>query len=113
MASAFDLSGIPATDTEIKETYDGAATLTIGDACHRVRVRLTGRIDPIDGHYHWQGTVFGSLSDPLSDEALKQSRAATLTVDGLSAPARIVEQTPWGTHSVAGVGAPPYTLSGP
>jgi cation diffusion facilitator CzcD-associated flavoprotein CzcO len=113
VASAFDLSGIPATDTEIKETYDGAATLTIGDACHPVRVRLAGRLDPIDGHYHWQGTVFSSLSDPLPDEALKQSRAATLTVDGLSAPARIVEQTPWGTHSIAGVGAPPYALNGP
>jgi hypothetical protein len=112
VASAFDLSGFPATGTEDKETYDGAATLTIGDACHRVRVRLTGRIDPIDGHYHWQGTVFSSLSGPLSDEALKQSRAATLTVDGLSAPARIVEQTPWGTHSIAGVGAPPYAHNG-
>jgi Domain of unknown function (DUF4873) len=112
VASAFDLLGLPATGTESKETYDGAATLTIGDACHRVRVRLTGRVDPIDGHYHWQGTVFSSLSDPLSDEALKQTRAATLTVDGLSAPARIVEQTPWGTHSIAGVGAPPYALNG-
>ncbi len=113
VASAFDLSGIPATGTETKETYDGAATLTIGDACHPVRVRLTGRIDPIDGHYHWQGTVFSSLSDSLPDEALRQSRAATLTVGGLSAPARIVEQTPWGTHSIAGVGAPPYALNGP
>ncbi len=113
VASAFDLSGIPAAGAETKETYDGAATLTVGDACHPVRVRLTGRLDPIDGRYHWQGTVFSSQSDPLPDEALKQSRAATLTVGGLSAPARIVEQTPWGTHSIAGVGAPPYALNGP
>ena len=73
VASAFDLTGTPATGTQDKETYDGAAMLTIGDACHPVRVRLTGRLDPIDGHYHWQGTVFGSLPDPLPDEALKQS----------------------------------------
>lgn len=115
-AAAFDLSGIPATDTELKEIYDGAATLTIGDASHPVRVRLTGRIDPIDGHYHWQGTVFSPLVDPVSgkpDDALKQARAATLTVGNRSAPARIVEQTPWGTHSIAGVGAPPYPLNGP
>jgi Domain of unknown function (DUF4873) len=110
-ASAFDLSGTPASDTEAKDIYDGAATLTIGDATHPVHVRLTGRIDPIDGHYHWQGTVFSPPSDPLLDEALKQSRAATLTVGDLSAPARIVEQTPWGTHSIAGVGAPPYALN--
>jgi cation diffusion facilitator CzcD-associated flavoprotein CzcO len=109
VASAFDLSGTPAEDGQ---TYDGAATLTIGDACHPVRVRLTGHLDPIDGHYHWQGTVFSSLPDPLPDEALRQARAATLTVGGLSAPARIVEQTPWGTHQIAGVGAPPYALNG-
>jgi cation diffusion facilitator CzcD-associated flavoprotein CzcO len=107
VASAFDLSGIPAAGAEI---YDGAATLTIADACRPVRVRLTGRVDPIDGQYHWQGTVFNSPSEPWPDGALRQSRDATLTVDGLSAPARIVEQTPWGTHSIAGVGTPPYAL---
>jgi cation diffusion facilitator CzcD-associated flavoprotein CzcO len=108
VASAFDLSGIPAAGAEV---YDGAATLTIGDACQPVRVRLTGRVDPIDGQYHWQGTVFNSPSEPWPDGALRQSRDATLTVDGLSAPARIVEQTPWGTHSIAGVGTPPYALT--
>jgi hypothetical protein len=34
-----------------------------------------------------------------------------LTVGERSAAARIVEQTPWGTHSVAGVGAPPYAMT--
>jgi len=110
VASAFDLS---ASASEDDETYDGAATLTIAGAGHPVRVRLTGHLDPIDGHYHWQGTVFSSLPEPLPDEALKQGRAATLTVGNCSAPARIVEQTPWGTHSIAGVGAPPYALNRP
>ncbi len=77
-----------------------------------MHVRLTGRLDPIDGQYHWQGTVFSSPARPLPDDVLKQSRAATLTVGERSAPARIIEQTPWGTHSVAGVGAPPFALSG-
>ncbi|WP_264046144.1 DUF4873 domain-containing protein [Mycobacterium paraffinicum] len=103
--SAFDLS---AAAPERGDTYDGAATLEIGGASHPVRVRLTGHLDPIDGRYHWQGTVFGSPSRPLPDEALRQARTATLTVGRRSAAARIVEQTPWGTHSVAGVGAPPY-----
>lgn len=105
VASAFDLS---AAAPERGDTYDGAATLEIGGASHPVRVRLTGHLDPIDGRYHWQGTVFGSPSRPLTDEALRQARTATLTVGRRSAAARIVEQTPWGTHSVAGVGAPPY-----
>ena len=107
--SAFDLSS---SAPEGDDTYDGAATLEIAGARHPVRVRLAGHLDPIDGRYHWQGTVFCSPSRPLPDDALKQARAATLTVGHCSAPARIVEQTPWGTHTVAGVGAPPYVPSG-
>jgi Domain of unknown function (DUF4873) len=101
-AKAFDLAG--AADDE--ETYDGVATLTIAGAPHSVRVRLKGHLDPIDGHYHWQGTVVSAIPD----DALKQTRAATLTVGDHSAPARIVEQTPWGTHSIAGVGGAGYHL---
>lgn len=107
-ASAFDLSS---SGPEGDDTYDGAATLEIAGARHPVRVRLAGHLDPIDGRYHWQGTVFCSPGRPLPDDALKQARTATLTVGHCSAPARIVEQTPWGTHSVAGVGAPPYASS--
>ncbi|WP_231639342.1 DUF4873 domain-containing protein [Mycobacterium sp. Marseille-P9652] len=106
--SAFDLSSLCGED---RETYDGAATLTIGDVDHPVRVRLMGRLDPIDGQFHWQGTVFGSSSHPLPERELQQSRGVTLTVGDRNAPARIVEKTPWGTHSVAGVGAPPYASS--
>lgn len=107
VTSAFDLSGsAPRGD----DTYDGAATLEIAGTRHPVRVRLTGHLNPIDGHYHWQGTVFGSPSRPLPTEALNQARTTTLTVGERSAAARIVERTPWGTHSIAGVGAPPYTL---
>lgn len=108
ISKAFDLSS---TAPHIDATYEGAATLTIAGAEHPVRVRLAGRLDPIDGRYHWQGTVFGSAAQPLSDDALKQARTATLTVGERSTPARIVEQTPWGTHTVAGVGAPPYARS--
>ncbi len=105
VASAFDLSS---SAPDCDDAYDGAATLEIAGASHPVRVRLTGHLDPIDGRYHWQGTVFGSPRRPLPDAALRQPRAATLTVGRRRAAARIVEQTPWGTHSVAGVGAPPY-----
>lgn len=108
ISKAFDLSS---NGGEARAAYDGAATLTIAGVHHPVRARLTGRLDPNDGHYHWQGTVFASASRSLSDEALQQSRTVTLTVGERSAPARIVEKTPWGTHSVAGVGAPPYAPS--
>ncbi len=108
VASAFDLS---ASAPAGADTYDGAATLEIAGAQHPVRVRLTGHLDPIDGRYHWRGTLFGSPSGPLSGDVLKQSRTGTLTVGERSAPARVDEQTPWGTHSIVGVGAPPYALS--
>src|SRR6202012_1943955 len=90
VTSAFDLSAIAA---DLDATYDGAATLTIAGTGHPVRVRLSGRLDPIDGHYHWQGTGFSSSPRPLTDEALKQARDAILTVGPHSAPARIVERT--------------------
>jgi cation diffusion facilitator CzcD-associated flavoprotein CzcO len=96
--SAFDVS--PGEDA----AYDGAATLTIADTRQDVRVRLTGYLDPIDGQYHWQGMVF----DPLSADLLKQTRVVTLTVGDRSAPARITERTPQGSHSVVGVGVPPF-----
>lgn len=107
VAAAFDLSSSRPDDFVGHDSYDGAATLDIAGVRHAVRVRLTGHLDPIDGNYHWQGTVF----ERLPQESLKQGRAATLTVGEHSAPARIVEETPWGTHSVAGVGAPPYARS--
>ncbi|WP_407662867.1 DUF4873 domain-containing protein [Mycobacterium tilburgii] len=108
LANAFDLSSAAPADDDI---YDGAAALTVEGVEVPVRARLTGRLDPIDGRYHWQGTLFGSPTQPLPEELLKQNRAARLTVDDHSAAARIVEQTPWGTHTVAGVGAPPYAMA--
>ncbi|BBY24744.1 DUF4873 domain-containing protein [Mycobacterium stomatepiae] len=108
MSNAFDLSS-----PDDNEIYDGAATLTIAGTSHPVRVRLAGRLDPIDGRYHWQGTLFSFPAQPLPDDIFKQIRTATLTVGEHSAAARIVEQTPWGTHAVAGVGAPPYATTNP
>lgn len=102
--SAFEVSSC-APDYE--DTYDGAATLEIGGARYQVRVRLLGHLDPLDGNYHWQGTVF----ETLPDASLKQIRTATLSVGEHTAPVRIVEKTPWGTHSIAGVGVPPYAGS--
>src|SRR3977135_222806 len=58
--SAFDLSSLVGIEDEV---YDGPAAVQIGDDIHDVRVRLTGHLDPIDGRYHWQGTVFDTLPD--------------------------------------------------
>jgi hypothetical protein len=100
--SAFDVSTAAAVHDNV---YDGAATLTAGDTRRRVRVRLTGHVDPIDGQYHWQGTVFDQLPDDV-----RNAPAVTLAVGERTAPARITERTPQHTHSIAGMGAPPFAL---
>jgi uncharacterized protein DUF4873 len=101
--SAFELSS---TAELHDDSYDGPAILRAADTAEHVRVALTGRIEPIDGQYHWQGTVFDAIPTELV-----RARALTVTVGERSAAARITEHTPQGTHSIAGVGAPPYPLA--
>lgn len=100
--SAFEVSS-PDADHKV---YDGPATLTVGACEHAVRVRLTGHLDPIDGKYHWQGTVFGATAQVRAG-----SRPVHLAIDRHPKAARITEQTPWGSYSIAGVGAPPFELN--
>lgn len=101
LGSRFHLTGAePGPD----ELFDGPATLTVGGQHVTTRVRLLGHLDPIDGRYHWQGTVF----EPLPESASGRATAATLTIEDRTAAARVVEQTPWGTTMIAGVGDPPF-----
>jgi len=103
VASRFYLSGSePGPD----DLYDGPATVTVSGREIPSRVRLTGHLDAIDGQYHWQGTVF----DTLPDAARGRSAGVTLTIGDRTVPARVVEETPWGTHMIAGVGDPPFEL---
>jgi cation diffusion facilitator CzcD-associated flavoprotein CzcO len=102
VASAFDLSSV-GMDGDL---YDGPATLTLAGNSLQVRLRLSGRVDPIDGQYHWQGTVFEQLSDELV-----RARSLTVKVGERSASARITELTPQGTYSIAGAGTPPFALA--
>lgn len=101
VATRFYLSGAePGPD----DLYDGPATVTVGGQPIPSRVRLSGHLDAIDGRYHWQGTVFGSLPEVVRG----RSAGVTLTVEDRTVPARVVEETPWGTHMIAGVGDPPF-----
>ena len=89
----------------VSDIYDGPATIRTDDGERAVRVRLSGHLDPIDGRYHWQGTVF----EPLPD-GIKLPQQVILAVGEIGAEARITERTPQGGYSVAGVGAPPFAL---
>jgi cation diffusion facilitator CzcD-associated flavoprotein CzcO len=103
MTSAFDLSSAVGVHDD---TYAGPATLSCAGICQQVRVLLSGHVDPIDGQYHWQGTVFDALPTDLI-----RARTVTIAVGDRSAPARITEETPQGNYSIAGVGAPPFALA--
>ena len=89
----------------MSDIYDGPATVRIGEDERTVRVRLAGHVDPIDGRYHWQGTVFDELP---GDMRLPQQ--VTASIGDQQAQARIVERPPQGGYSVAGVGAPPFAM---
>lgn len=84
--------------------YDGQAMVVIDDRNHEAHVRLTGRVDPVDGHYHWQGTIFDTGLD------VRLPKDVMVTVGERTAAGRLTERTPWSTFSVTGQGAPPFAL---
>ena len=95
--------GITATRAEIAEPedlYDGPATIDGRD----VRVRLAGHLDPIDGQYHWRGTVFETL-----DELPRT--AVTVAVGERTATARVTERSQQGGYAISGAGLPPFPLT--
>jgi hypothetical protein len=90
-------------ETTADDVYDGQAGLRVADDDHTVRTRLIGHVDPVDGKYHWRGTIF----DELGDDVLKRPEAL-LTINGRTAAARLTERSAQGGYSVVGVGAPPF-----
>jgi hypothetical protein len=80
--------------------YDGPATVD----GRSVRARLAGHLDPIDGQYHWRGTVFETL------EELPRG-AVTVAVGERTATARVTERSQQGGYSVTGTGQPPFPLA--
>jgi hypothetical protein len=102
--SAFDLVSSVGVHDDI---YDGPATVTVADIRTETRVRIAGHMDPIDGQYHWQGTLFGQYPA----DVLARLRTVTLVVGDRSVSARITEETQQGRYSIAGVGAPPFVLA--
>jgi hypothetical protein len=95
--------GATVAEGHTDDVYDGPAVLRVAEADHHVRVRLTGHLDPVDGRYHWRGTVFESVPD-----GLLTTPRVSLTIGDRCVQARITERTPWGTYSVTGEGTPPF-----
>ncbi|MCH9669404.1 MAG: DUF4873 domain-containing protein [Actinomycetia bacterium] len=100
--SAFELSSLG--DEPEDAAYDGPAIVRVNDQSHHARVRLTGHIDPVDGHYHWQGTLFDI------DFGERPPPQVVVAIGDRAAEARLTDRTPWSTYSVVGVGRPPFEL---
>lgn len=94
------VSASRAETADSEDFYDGPATID----GRSVRVRLAGHLDPIDGQYHWRGTVFETL-----DELPRT--AVTVAVGDRSATARVTERSQQGGYSVSGAGLPPFPLA--
>ncbi|MUL85718.1 MULTISPECIES: diiron oxygenase [unclassified Mycolicibacterium] len=99
-------SSPPSSGADVtEEVYDGFAVLDNGDGDRRVHVRLAGHLDPIDGRFHWRGTILDAPTSVAPGPV--RISIGTRTVD-----ARITERTSQGTHSISGIGEPPFDLDG-
>jgi len=90
------------------DSYDGPATLRVADRDYAVRIRIAGRVEPIDGRFHWAGRI--APEEPVAGLVRAGTRTGTLAVPGGEpAPARLGEVDPWGGVRVTGVGRPPWS----
>jgi cation diffusion facilitator CzcD-associated flavoprotein CzcO len=88
-------------------TYDGPALI----ANRAVRVRLSGRFEPVDGRYHWGGRV---APDPqIAQLARSNRRDIRLIIAGRETSARLGQVDPWGGIRITGVSSPPWVDAEP
>ncbi|MXP21519.1 DUF4873 domain-containing protein [Gordonia sp. HNM0687] len=101
----YDWIGSESIDDEI---VDAAAVLSADGDELVARFRVLGHFEPLDGRYHWAGTVFG---DEVRRWKERRVTAVTVAMDGREpVDARLAEVTPTGAVRIVGVGAPPYAL---
>ena len=97
---------VPAED---ELDFAGPAVLSAGDDSYDVRVWLSGRVEPVDGRYHWGGRI--AAHDGVAQLVRDGRRAVTLrTADGRGSavPARLGEVDAWGGVGVRATGTPPW-----
>jgi cation diffusion facilitator CzcD-associated flavoprotein CzcO len=89
--------------------FAGSAVLAAGEDTYDVRVWLSGRLEPVDGRYHWGGRI--AAHDGVAQLVREGRRVVTLrTADdgGSAVPARLGEVDAWGGIGVRATGTPPW-----
>ncbi|MBB5872998.1 hypothetical protein F4553_006432 [Allocatelliglobosispora scoriae] len=92
--------------------YAGPALLHTADLVHPVEVRLSGRVEPVDGRFHWGGRID---TDTATAELVRAgARGVALSIaDGTPVPVRLAEVDPWGGVRLTATGPPPWTAPSP
>jgi hypothetical protein len=91
----------------VDEGYAGAAVLRADGVEVSVTVEVAGRVEPVDGRYHWGGRV--APAPEVAALVRGGKRAAELGVPGATpVPARLGDVDPWGGVRITGVGRPPW-----
>jgi uncharacterized protein DUF4873 len=89
------------------EGYAGPAALAAAGADLTVQVRLSGRVEPLDGRYHWAGRIAAQVD--VTRLFRDGVRSATLRIDNQDpVEVRLSEVDPWGAVRVSATSAPPW-----
>jgi hypothetical protein len=89
------------------DEYTGPATLIADGSTFAVQVRLSGRLEPVDGRYHWAGRI--AAQDAITRLVRAGVHAATLRIGGgPPAPVRLGDVDPWGAVRVVATSPPPW-----
>jgi cation diffusion facilitator CzcD-associated flavoprotein CzcO len=92
--------------------YTGPATLVVAGAQIPVEVRLSGRVEPVDGRFHWAGRI--APHDAVSRLVRAGTRSAALRIgDGAPVAVRLGTIDPWGAVRVQATSPPPWPEADP
>ena len=89
------------------DSYTGPATLVADGSALTVQVRLSGRVEPMDGRYHWVGRI--AAQEAVIGLARAGVRSAMLRIgDGAPVAVRLGDVDPWGAVRVQATSPPPW-----
>jgi cation diffusion facilitator CzcD-associated flavoprotein CzcO len=87
--------------------YTGPAMLAVAGSQLPVEVRLSGRVEPVDGRYHWAGRI--APQETITRLIRAGTRSATLRIgDGVPVAVRLGDVDPWGAVRVQATSPPPW-----
>jgi Domain of unknown function (DUF4873) len=94
------------------DRYTGPATLVAAGSAHTVQVRLSGRVEPVDGRYHWAGRI--AAQEAVTGLVRAGERSATLRIgDAAPVEVQLGDVDPWGAVRVQATSPPPWPDGAP